>query len=118
MLMLFIVDTPTTEEILATRPELEATIVGDPLTEEFYGIAVREDFPELLEVINISLENVIADGTYAEIFEDYFDVPPTEDFMPDDMDDMDDEEMDDESMDDEEMSEDAEMEATAEPSEG
>lgn len=97
-----IVDTPTTEEILATNPDLEATIVGDPLTEEFYGIAVNEEFPELLEAINLSLENVIADGTYAEIFEEWFDVPPSEDFLPDDedMDDMDD-------MDD--------MEATAEP---
>lgn len=130
-----IVDTPTTEEILATRPELNATIVGDPLTEEFYGIAVREDFPELLEAINISLENIIADGTYAEIFEEYFDVPPTEDFMPEeemDEEDMEEEDMengDDEDMEDGDMEDDMEdgddgddmsddeMEATEEPSE-
>lgn len=105
-----IVDTPTTEEILATNPDLEAVIVGDPLTEEFYGIAVNEDFPELLEAINLSLENLIQDGTYAEIFEDWFDVEPTEEFMPaDDMDDMDDDDMDSDDMDD------ADMAATEEP---
>lgn len=122
-----IVDTPTSEEILATTPELEATIVGEPLTEEFYGIAVREDFPELLDAINLSLANVIEDGTYAEIFEEWFDVPPTEDFLPDDddmdmddedMDDMDDEDMDDMDDEDDEMSEEDEMTATEEPSEG
>lgn len=77
-----IADTPTSQEIIATNPDLNATIVGDPLTEEFYGIAVRKDFPELLEAINVSLENVIADGVYAELFEEWFDVPPSEDFMP------------------------------------
>lgn len=82
-----IADTPTSQEIIATNPDLSATIVGDPLTEEFYGIAVRKDFPELLEAINLSLENLIADGAYAEIFVEWFDVPPTDDFMP--MDDMD-----------------------------
>ncbi|PJF43859.1 MAG: basic amino acid ABC transporter substrate-binding protein [Phototrophicales bacterium] len=81
-----IVDTPTTEEILATNPDLEAVIVGEPLTEEFYGIAVNEDFPELLEAINLSLENIIQDGTYAEIYEEWFDVPPPEDFLPDEED--------------------------------
>ncbi len=86
-----IADTPTAQDIIATNPDLNATIVGDPLTEEFYGIAVRKDFPELLEAINLSLENVIADGVYAEIFEEWFDVPPPEDFMPmEDMEDTDD----------------------------
>jgi arginine/lysine/histidine/glutamine transport system substrate-binding and permease protein len=126
-----IVDTPTSEEILATTPELEATIVGEPLTEEFYGIAVREDFPELLEAINLSLENVIEDGVYAEIFEEWFDVPPSEDFLPseddmdmddEDMDDMDDEDMDDMSdddmddMDDDDMDDEDDDMATEEPS--
>jgi ABC-type amino acid transport substrate-binding protein/uncharacterized surface protein with fasciclin (FAS1) repeats len=77
-----IADTPTSEEIIATNPDLNATVVGDPLTEEFYGIAVRPDFPELLEAINTSLANLITDGTYAEIYEDWFDVPPPEDFLP------------------------------------
>ncbi|MCB9435763.1 MAG: basic amino acid ABC transporter substrate-binding protein [Anaerolineales bacterium] len=105
-----IVDTPTTEEILATNPELEAVVVGDPLTEEFYGIAVNEDYPELLEAINISLANLIEDGTYAEIFEDWFDVQPSEDFRP-----MDEEDMEDEDMDDEDMEDMEDMEATEEP---
>ncbi len=84
-----IVDTPTSEEIIATNPELNVMIVGDPLTEEFYGVAVREDFPELLEAINISLENVIADGTYAELYGNWFDTPVPSMFVVDDMDDGD-----------------------------
>lgn len=103
-----IVDTPTTEEILATNPELEAVVVGDPLTEEFYGIAVNEDFPELLEALNLSLANIIEDGTYAEIYEEWFDVPPSEDFLPEDDEDADEDEEDDDEEDDD-------AEATEEP---
>lgn len=97
-----IVDTPTTEEILATNPELGAVIVGDPLTEEFYGIAVNKDFPELLEAINISLANLIEDGTYAEIYEDWFDVEPPDEFLPEDYDEDDEDEDDEDDEDDEE----------------
>lgn len=75
-------DTPTSEEIIATNPDLNAVLVGEPLTEEFYGVAVNPEYPELLEAINISLANIIEDGTYAELYEDWFDVPPTEEFRP------------------------------------
>lgn len=101
-----IVDLPTSEEIIATNPDLEVTTVGEPLTDESYGIALNKDLPELLEAVNVSLENIIEDGTYAEIFEEWFGYEPGEDWLPsDDM--MD----DDEDMDDEE-----DMEATEEPS--
>jgi ABC-type amino acid transport substrate-binding protein len=71
-----IADTPASAAIIANNPDLNATLVGDPLTEEFYGIAVRPDFPELLDALNVSLQNLFDDGTYTEIHEQWFDAPP------------------------------------------
>jgi polar amino acid transport system substrate-binding protein len=76
-----IADSPTSADIIANNPDLNLTIVGDPLTEEYYGVAVRPDFPELLDAINISLVNVINEGAYAEIYESYFGVQPATAFQ-------------------------------------
>ncbi|MBI5930999.1 MAG: basic amino acid ABC transporter substrate-binding protein [Chloroflexi bacterium] len=76
-----IVDAPTSADIIANNPDMNLTTVGEPLTDEFYGIAVRPDFPELLDAVNASLVNVIADGTYATLFEATFGAQPTEDFQ-------------------------------------
>lgn len=76
-----IVDAPTSADIIANNPDLNLTTVGETLTDEFYGIAIRPDFPELLDAVNASLVNVIADGTYATIFESYFGTLPSEDFQ-------------------------------------
>jgi|GEM_PF-832887 len=102
-------DGPTSADIIANNPDLNAVIVGDPLTTEYYGIAVNPERSDVLDILNVALENVIADGTYAEIFEEWFGQAPPSEFMPmDDMADedmdMDDEDMDD--MDDEDMAED------------
>jgi len=79
-------DGPTSADIIANSPDLEAVIVGEPLTDEFYGIAVNPERSDLLDAVNASLANVIADGTYAEIYEEWFGQQPSSDFMP--MDDM------------------------------
>lgn len=42
-------------------------IVGEPFTEEFYGIAVQEGNTELLEMINEGLSVVLNDGTIEEL---------------------------------------------------
>ncbi len=76
-----IVDAPTSVDIIANNPDLNLVTVGEALTDEFYGIAIRPDFPELLDAVNASLVNVIADGTYAAIFEAYFGALPSEDFQ-------------------------------------
>lgn len=70
-----IADTPAAAAIIANQPDLDAQIVGDPLTAEFYGVAVRPDFPELLEALNVSIANVFDDGTYNEIHEEWFGAP-------------------------------------------
>jgi polar amino acid transport system substrate-binding protein len=80
-----IADSPTSADIIANNPDLNLMIVGEPLTEEYYGIAVNSERADLLEALNASLEVVIADGTYAEIYEAYFGAPPPSEFLPEGM---------------------------------
>jgi arginine/lysine/histidine/glutamine transport system substrate-binding and permease protein len=49
----------------------------DLLTEEYYGIAMPKDSPNV-EKVNAGLETIIDNGKYAEIYEKWFDAkPPT-----------------------------------------
>jgi lysine-arginine-ornithine-binding protein len=75
-------DGPTVADILANNPDINGVIVGEPLTDEFYGIAVNPERSDLLDAINTSLANIIADGTYADIYESWFGTKPSSDFMP------------------------------------
>lgn len=75
-------DGPTSADIIANNPDLDAVIVGEPLTDEFYGIAVNPERADVLDAINLSLANVIASGEYAEIFNAWFGQDPPEAFMP------------------------------------
>ena len=54
-------DEPTSHSIVATKPGFR--LVGVPLTEEKYGIALRKDATELAEQINTALAALKADGT-------------------------------------------------------
>lgn len=47
-------------------------VVGQLLTGEDYGIAVRKNAPDLLQKINDGLKKVMADGTYDKLYEKYF----------------------------------------------
>jgi len=74
-------DEPASVEIIKDLPDLEVVQAID--TNENYGFAFSPSNPELREAVNIGLQMVIADGTYAEIFEQYFpgvEVPP--EFQP------------------------------------
>jgi polar amino acid transport system substrate-binding protein len=75
-------DGPVSADIISKNPELGAVLVGDPFTDEFYGVAVNSERPELLDAINNGLEAIIADGTYAEIYEKWFAMEPPSMFMP------------------------------------
>jgi len=75
-------DGPVSADIISKNPELGVVLVGDPFTDEFYGIAVQPDLPELLDTINQALEAIITDGTYAEIYENWFGIEPPSDFRP------------------------------------
>jgi basic membrane protein A and related proteins len=77
-----VADGPLAEEVIAANPDLDLKLVGEPFTDEYYGIAVRSGYPELLDAVNAGLDNVIADGTYAELHVKWFGAEPGPDFMP------------------------------------
>ena len=71
-------DAPATLDAIATGNIPGITVVGELLTEEFYGIALPKG-SENLEAINAALAEIRADGTYAEIYRKWFGTePPTE----------------------------------------
>ncbi|NOZ30035.1 MAG: basic amino acid ABC transporter substrate-binding protein [Chloroflexi bacterium] len=65
-------DTPTSAEIIKANPELNAKLVGEPFTDEFYGIAVNKNKPEIRDALNKALKEIKADGTYDKIYEKWF----------------------------------------------
>ena len=70
-------DKPASVGIIADLPDL--AVVQDIDTKEHYGFAFSPSNPELREAVNAVLAQMIADGTYQEIFNKYF--PP--DSIPD-----------------------------------
>ncbi|MBI5959027.1 MAG: basic amino acid ABC transporter substrate-binding protein, partial [Chloroflexi bacterium] len=75
-------DGPVNADIIAKNPDLGVVAVGDPFTDELYGIAVQPTKPELLDAVNTSLAAVIASGQYAEIYQKWFGMQPPSMFMP------------------------------------
>jgi polar amino acid transport system substrate-binding protein len=70
-------DEPASAEIIKDLPSLALVQAID--TNENYGFAFSPSNPELREAANIVFDEMIADGTYAEIFATYFpdvEVPP------------------------------------------
>ena len=57
----------------------EVKAVGEPIKSDEAGVAVKKGEKEFVEAINKALEEMKADGTYAEIFESWFgEAPPVE----------------------------------------
>jgi len=63
-------DKPTSEKIIAIRGD--AKIVGDPLTSEQYGMAVRKEDLRLLDKINSVLAELESSGAAERISEKWF----------------------------------------------
>ncbi len=63
-------DLPVTIDSIEDKPALE--VVEQVETGEEYAIAVSKDNPGLTEAINGALEEMCADGTFAEIYSTYF----------------------------------------------
>lgn len=62
------------------RPGLAVVEAID--TNEYYGFAFAKENPELTEAVNGALAEIIADGTYAQIFTEWFpDLPVPEEFQ-------------------------------------
>jgi polar amino acid transport system substrate-binding protein len=72
----FVADEPFVAEAIADLPSLE--VVQGIDTDEKYGFAFSPSNPELRDAVNIMLAEVIADGTYEQIYTKWFpafDVP-------------------------------------------
>jgi ABC-type transport system substrate-binding protein len=50
--------------------------VGEPFTDEYYGIAVKKNAPEILAAINKGLKTVLAQGIIAQLEEKWIKVAP------------------------------------------
>ncbi|MBD0336301.1 MAG: basic amino acid ABC transporter substrate-binding protein [Cyanobacteria bacterium Co-bin13] len=70
-------DAPVTLDAIASGNIQGLEVVGELLTEEYYGIALPQNSPNV-EVINSALAELIANGTYAEIYQKWFDAEPPE----------------------------------------
>lgn len=67
-----VADAPTLADILRQNPELDLKIVGEPFTEELYGISIRKGQDELKASVNQALADMRADGTYDAIYDKWF----------------------------------------------
>jgi polar amino acid transport system substrate-binding protein len=67
-----VADSPVVYEIVQANPEMNLKVLSETYTDEFYGIAVNKDKPEVLEAINKGLAAIKASGKYDEIFAKYF----------------------------------------------
>lgn len=71
-------DLPVSLDAIKDNDSLE--VVEEVETGEEYAMAVSKDNPGLLEAIDAALEELYADGTYAEIFKKYFPEQPLPDY--------------------------------------
>ncbi|MEM9906341.1 MAG: basic amino acid ABC transporter substrate-binding protein [Cyanobacteria bacterium P01_D01_bin.44] len=68
-------DAPVTLDAITTGKVQGVEVVGELLTEEFYGIALPKDSPNT-EAINTAMAEMLSDGTYAEIYQTWFGTEP------------------------------------------
>lgn len=68
-------DRPVTVYAFKTGKLKGLKIVGQQLTEEYYGIGTPKKSPNLVE-INKGLDTIIKDGTYAQIYKKWFNEEP------------------------------------------
>ena len=69
-------DAPNVEYYILTQGEDSLKTVGELLEGQDYGLAVSKGNEELVTAMNEALAEVIEDGTYAEIFSDWFGSEP------------------------------------------
>lgn len=63
-------DLPVSLDAIDGKPDLQ--VVAQVDTGEEYAFAVSKDNPALLEAVNEALQELFEDGTYAEIYKQYF----------------------------------------------
>lgn len=68
-------DAPVTLDAIASGNIKGLKVISELVTEEFYGIALPKDSPNV-EAVNAALGELIADGAYATIYEKWFGSAP------------------------------------------
>lgn len=59
---------------IKSHPEKQFKVVGDnKFTRQYFGIAVRKGNKELKDKIDAGLKKIVANGTYARIYKEWFD---------------------------------------------
>jgi polar amino acid transport system substrate-binding protein len=67
-----VADSPTVADYIKANPDFNAKIVGEPFTDEFYGVAVNKGKPELRDALNKALATIKGNGKYDEIYNKWF----------------------------------------------
>ncbi|WP_409342060.1 transporter substrate-binding domain-containing protein [Paenibacillus sp. MBLB4367] len=62
---------------LVEKNNFKIKSVGQPIKEDYAGIAIRKNNQELLDALNKAIADMKADGTFKEIFQKWFGVDPT-----------------------------------------
>ncbi|WP_236838890.1 basic amino acid ABC transporter substrate-binding protein [Caldalkalibacillus salinus] len=77
-----VIDNTVAEEYVKKNPDSELIAIGDPenFDPEFYGIIFKKDNP-LRDEVNTALKTIIENGTYAEIFNEWFGYEPDVDTL-------------------------------------
>ncbi|MBO8127994.1 MAG: basic amino acid ABC transporter substrate-binding protein [Peptococcaceae bacterium] len=74
-------DAPVTLYAIKQDESGEIKVVGDMLSTEFYGIALPKNNPELLAEFNEALSTLKENGTFTEIYQEWFGEEPPEEIM-------------------------------------
>lgn len=73
-------DQPNVAYYIRTEGEDKLKMVGDLLEAQDYGIAISKDNPNLVKAVNEALATIKENGTYAEMYKEWFgEEPPAED---------------------------------------
>lgn len=70
-----IADISVLADFIAENPTAGIKLVGGPVIEEEYGIAVSKESPAIYTVLNTALATIRRDGTYEKIFDKWFGSP-------------------------------------------
>lgn len=70
-------DAPVTLDAIASGNIPGLKVIGELVTEEYYGIALPKGSPNL-ERVNSGMATILENGTYAEIFQTWFGAEPPE----------------------------------------
>ena len=70
-----VLDMPVIIDFIKGNPGAAIKLVGGPVTDEQYGIAVSKDRPLVLEGLNLALEQIQESGVYDQVFQKWFGTP-------------------------------------------